>query len=532
MSRTERVAPWLAVLPIVVITAVPVLVVLASLAQPDRAVWSHLWQHVMPELIVNTLWLVLGSPSASTIGVTLAWITGACEFPARRFFSWALMLPLALPAYVTAFVWLGTFDATGALASWLRASTGMSLPPIRSRGGVILVMVLALYPYVYLTARAAFVSQGRSLLEAAQSMGMARWQVFWRVSLPMARPAIAVGMLLAVMETLADFGTVAVFNYDTFTTGIYKAWFALFSLPAAAQLASVLVIIVAIAALLEGRLRTRRDYSTSGRPAAAPGRIVLRGWHAGVAFAWASLVFGLAFVLPVSRVLVWAAEVWARDADQRYLGFAWHSLVLAGMGALLITTLALALAYAERVRPSAAMRASVRLSTLGYALPGTVLAVGVFVPLAWLDNRIIELFGLAAPLIGGTLAAMLLAYCARFLAVAFGPVNAGLIGISRSVDEAAQSLGVVGPRRLWRIHLPLLRSSVLAAAAIGFVELMKELPITLMTRPFGWETLVVRVFEMTSEGEWDRAALPAAAIVVVGLLPVMLLIRSTSHAEA
>jgi iron(III) transport system permease protein len=527
-------APWLAVLPIALITAVPVTVVVSALAHPDQAIWDHLWRYELPELLVNTAWLTLGvGAGVSLLGVSLAWLTAVCDWPGRRFFAWALLLPLALPAYVTAFVWLGWLDFTGVLPTWLRDECGlMWVPPVRSRGGVILVMTLALYPYVYLTARAAFQGQGQRLLEAAQSLGQSRWRAFWRVALPMARPGIVAGLLLALMETLADFGTVAVFNYNTFTTAIYKAWFSLFSLPAASQLASVLIFFVFVVALLEYMSRTGGSYAASGRAASAPRPIPLAGWRAGLALAWAALVFGLAFALPAAQVLAWAAASWTRDFDARYLDFASHSLLLSALGAALVVALALILGYAQRLRPTAGMRVAARLATLGYALPGAVLAVGIFIPVAWLDNQLIERLGLDGQVLGGTLAAMLLAYCARFLAVSHGPLEAGLARISRSVDEAAQSLGVVGARRLWRVHLPMLRVSLLTAAALTFVDIMKELPITLMTRPFGWDTLAVRVFEMTSEGEWERAALPAAAIVLVGLLPVFLLIRHADHARS
>jgi iron(III) transport system permease protein len=528
-----RLLPWLPVVPITLITVVPVLVVLSALADPNQEIWHHLWRFVLPEVLVNTLWLTLGVGLGVTLlGVSLAWLTAACHFPGRRFFTWALLLPLALPAYVTAFVWLGLFDITGPVAAWLRHEHGiLRLPPIRSRGGVILVMTLALYPYVYLTARAAFQGQGRRLMEAAQSLGLSRAQSFWRVALPMARPGIMAGLLLAIMETLADFGTVAVFNYNTFTTAIYKAWFSLFSLPAASQLASILIFFVFVVALLEYQLRANRGYAVSTRASTTPTRIHLKGWHAALATGWSALVFGLAFALPVWQILNWAMDAWARDFDARYLQFAWHSLLLSALGAALVGALALTLGYAQRLHPTPAMRVTARLATLGYALPGAVLAVGIFIPVAWLDNQLIDTFKLDGQVLGGTLVVMLLAYCARFLAVSFGPVEAGLGRISRSVDEAAQSLGVVGIRRLWRIHLPMLRVSALTAAALTFVDIMKELPITLMTRPFGWDTLAVRVFEMTSEGEWERAALPAAAIALVGLLPVIYLIRNTAHAK-
>ena len=529
-----RLAPWLTALPIACLTALPILVVASSLLDPEQEIWAHLWQYVLPEVLANTAWLLAGvSIGVTVLGVSLAWLTAACEFPGRRFFTWALLLPLALPAYVTAFVWLGLFDFSAPLPTWLRDTHGIvRLPPIRSGGGVMLVMTLALYPYVYLTARTAFQGQGRRLLEAAQSLGLSRVQAFRRVALPIAWPGIMAGLLLAMMETLADFGTVAVFNYNTFTTAIYKAWFSLFSLPAASQLASLLIFFVFTAALLEYALRARRQHAASARSTTAASRIRLSGWPAGLAVGWSTLVFALAFVLPVTQIGLWTWDVWAQDFDARYLEFAWHSLLLSGMAAGLVALLAIALAYAQRYAPGAAMQATARLATLGYALPGAVLAVGIFIPVAWMDNQLIERYGFEGQVLGGTLTVMLLAYCARFLAVGHGTVDAGLRGISRTLDEAAQSLGVVGGRRLWRVHLPMLRLPLLTAAALTFVDVMKELPITLMTRPFGWDTLAVRVFEMTSEGEWQRAALPAAAILLVGLFPVLFLIRKTDHAHA
>lgn len=529
---------WAATLPIAAITVIPVAVVAASLFYPDPEIFDHLWHYVLPELLANTFWLVLGVGAGVTLlGVSLAWLTAACEYPGRRFFSWALLLPLALPAYITAFVWLGLFDFTGVVPTWLRETWGMQWhPPVRSREGVILVMTLALYPYVYLTASAAFRGQGRRLMEAAQTLGVSRPRAFCRVALPIAYPGIMAGLLLAIMETLADFGTVAVFNYDTFTTAIYKTWFSLFSLQAASQLASFLVLLVFAAVLLESHLRARRSYAVPARGEAVISRIHLRSWAAWLALGWSALVFALAFVMPMLQLLVWAAETYAQDFDRRYLEFAWQSLLLSSLAAALVVGLAVLLGYAQRLHPTRAMRALARFATLGYAVPGAVLAVGIFIPVAWLDNRLIlllENFGVSGgQALSGTLLVMLLAYCARFLAVGFGPVESGLARISRSMDEVARSLGAPSGRRLLHVHLPMLRVSLLTAAALVFVDIMKELPITLMTRPFGWDTLAVRVFEMTSEGEWERAALPAVAIVLVGLLPVIFLIRNTEHAHS
>jgi iron(III) transport system permease protein len=528
----SRYISWIIASPIALLTLIPLVVVLSSFLNPQTEIWSHLANYVLPQLLVNTFWLLIGvAVGVTVVGVSLGWLTAVCEFPGWKIFRWALLLPMALPAYVMAFVWLGLFDITGTVPTWLRSVFGWQLSlPMRSRGGVILVMVLAFYPYVYLTARTAFQGQGRRLVEAAQSLGISPAKAFWRVALPLARPAIIAGLLLALMETLADFGTVSMFNYDTFTTAIYKSWFALFSLSAASQLAALLIIVVLIAALLESQMRANKHFAESARSQSKANRITLQGLNAWLATLWCALIFLLAFIVPIVPIAIWAVQSMGQDLDARYWSFAGHTLWLATSGTLLIVILAVLLGYAQRLESGLFMRLLSRIATLGYAVPGTVLAVGVFIPVAFLDNLWIDLNQWllqreTTQILQGSILVMLLGYCARFLAVSFAPVENGLQNISRSIDEAAQSLGISGIQRLRRIHIPMLRTSLLTAATLCFVDIMKELPITLMTRPFGWDTLAVRVFEMTSEGEWHRAALPALLIVLVGLLPVIFLNR-------
>jgi iron(III) transport system permease protein len=523
----------LAALLVSLITLVPLLVVLLSLFSPQPEIWDHLRDYVLPDLLVNTFWLAFGVACATGfLGVSLAWLTAVCEFPGRRFFSWALMLPLAIPAYVAAFVNIGLFDFTGPLQTALRVWFGSSgwFPPIRSRGGVILVMTLALYPYVYLLARNAFLTQGKRSLEVAQSLGLSRVAGFFKVALPMARPWIAAGIMLALMETLADFGTVAVFNYDTFTTAIYKAWFGLFSLPAASQLASILVLMVLLLALAEQAWRGDRRYHATGK--SNQSRYPLKPALAWAGSIYAGLILILAFALPLGQLLVWCVEVFAEDFDSRYPLFVLHSVMLSGMAALLVVCAALLLAYCLRLYQDWPTRFFVRLSTLGYAIPGTVLAIGVFIPIAWLDNELITLLQpwfSGGAILRGTLTVMLLAYVARFLAPGFNAIDSAMQRITRSQEEAARGMGLSGWRLFVRVHLPLLRGGIFSAAMLVFVDVMKEMPITLMTRPFGWDTLSVRIFEMTSEGQWERAALPAVALVIVGLIPVILLTRQAEY---
>jgi iron(III) transport system permease protein len=350
----------------------------------------------------------------------------------------------------------------------------------------------------------------------------------------MARPWIAAGIALVCMETLADFGAVSVFNYNTFTTAIYRAWFGMFSVSAALELAGVLLLFVLAAFVVERSSRAGAKFASSRDVTRAAARLSLGPAARWGAVGLAGLVFTLAFALPLLQLLVWAAAH-IHDLDSRYWGFIARSLVLAGSASIVIVAAGLMLAYLERRRASRTMRVLARLATMGYAVPGTVLAVGIAVPLVLLNNFLQGLlrswFGVSAPtlLLQGTLLAVLIAYLARFLSVGFNPVESGLQRVTRSIDEAAASLGVVGAGLVRKVHVPLLRTSLATAATLVFVDVMKEMPITLITRPPGWDTLAVRVWEMTSEGEWERAALPAVAIVLVGLVPAALLTRRGAH---
>ncbi len=511
---------------------IPVLVVSSAFIHPEAEVWRHLLDHVLADLLLNTLWLVLGVAAGTLLlGVSLGWLMAMYEFPGRRLLNWALLLPMAIPAYVLAFVFIGLLDFTGPLQSWLREVFGSSawFPRIRSTGGVILVMSLALYPYVYLLARNAFATQGKRALEAAQALGHSRRSGFFRVALPMARPWIVGGLMLALMETLADFGTVSVFNYDTFTTAIYKTWFGMFSLDAASQLASLLVVIVFGLLVLEQLSRSRMRYTQAGRHQET-GRRRLHGLTAWAACFYALAVVALAFIAPMLQLLMWAANVFEQDFDSRYFGFLQHSLLLAGFAALITAIAALLLSYAARRNRDLTTRAAVRIATIGYALPGPVLAVGVFVAIAWLDRTLLQLLQPvmqieAGMLLQGSLLIMLVAYMARFMAVGFNPVDSAMQRLPLSLDDVSRTLGVGSLTMLRRVHAPILRGGMVTALILVFVDVMKEMPITLMTRPFGWDTLAVRIFEMTSEGEWERAALPAVTLVLVGLLPIIFLSR-------
>jgi iron(III) transport system permease protein len=526
MASSRRLAPAL----VAIAVALPMIGVLLSVAQgtpgADAALWAHLREFVLARVVWNTAILVVGVVAvAMLLGTSLAWLTAACEFPGRAFFAWALLLPMAMPAYVLAFIAVATLDYAGAVPVALRGWLGADLwlPPIRSTGGVILVLALAGYPYVYLMARGAFLTHGARALEAAQSLGLGPWRGLFRVAIPLARPWLAAGAALVAMETLADFGAVSVFNFDTFTTAIYKAWFGLFSLDTALSLAMLLLLFVAVALAIERIARGRARFAAADSGARAAVRLELPGARGLLACVYASGVFALGFVLPALALLNWAVDVAPFDLDVRYFSYTLRTLGLAAIAAALCLALALALGYALRLRDDRVTRAAAAVATLGYAVPGAVLAVGIVGALAAIDAGWRSLAGGEGLWLQGTVLALLLGYVARFLVVAHGPVQGGLARIRPSLEEAARSLGSSTREIVTRLHLPLLSTGIGTALLLVFVDVMKEMPITLMTRPFGWDTLAVRVFEMTAEGEWQRAALPSLAIVVAGLLPVALL---------
>jgi iron(III) transport system permease protein len=505
---------------------IPILIVLFAWTQPVADIWSHMTDYVLPQVLKNTaILLLMVTVIAGSIGTTLAWITSMYRFPGQRFFSWALMLPLAMPAYVLAFVTVGIVDFSGPLQTGLR-DLGIStvIPSVRNVWGAGLILSLAFYPYVYLLARQAFLSQGRRAIEAGQMLGLSRSRVLFRLALPQALPWIIGGLLLATMETLADFGAVSVFNVDTFTTAIYKAWFGFFSLTTAAQLAALLIGVVFIVVLFEQYWQARRGNAvTQGSnrrlEASTPAKLTMT--------LLCTLIFSIAFLIPFLQLSYWTATNLRQDFDERYIDFVTNSLMIASMTTLLIALLAIIVAWIKRQYSDKTTKLMTTLANLGYVVPGTVLAVGVFIPIAWVDNQLIAIGVTSKQVLSGSVIVMLLALSTRFMTVSFQPIDRQLQRLTVNQEAAAKLLSD-SPLQRWRqVVLPILKPGMLTALLMGFVEVMKEMPITLMTRRQGWDTLAVRVFEMTSEGMWARAALPSLLIVLVGLIPVWILLRQS-----
>ncbi len=521
------------------IIAVPVLVIIASLAQPFSGTWQHLLDTVLADYVINSLLLMAGvGIGTGLLGVCAAWLTGMCDFPGRRFFGWALLLPMAMPAYIIAYTYTGLLDFTGPVQTALRTNLDLGygdywFPEIRSLGGAICMLSLVLYPYVYLLVRVAFVEQSTAVLEASRSLGRGPWQTLFNVALPMARPALAAGISLALMETLADYGTVDYFGVSVFTTGIFRTWYGLGELTTAAQLASFLLVFVFIVLALERSSRRRMRFH-QGYTRKHPGRIVLRGWRGASALLVSSTMLIAGFLLPAGQLVSWTARNWQGTVDSAFFHLVQNSFLLAALASACCLIVAVFLAYGKRLYPGKLQESAVRIAAIGYAVPGIVIAVGVLIPFAWLDNRIDafsrDTFGISTGLLlSGTLAALVFAYVVRFLSVSLQSVESGLTRITPGLDESARSLGLSAGQVLQRVHLPILRGSLLTALLLVFVDVLKELPATLILRPFNFNTLAVRTYELASDERLADAATPALAIVLIGLLPVILLTRSITR---
>ena len=542
--RTAQYSPLLIVGFIVaLLVGLPVASVgLNIFAGGTSTTWAHLVNTVLPEYILNSLWLCLGvGCGVGLLGVATAWLTAMHDFPGRRIFSWALVLPLAMPAYVMAYVYTDLLQFVGPVQTTLRETFGWAhddywFPDIRTLPGAMLMFVCVLYPYVYLLARSAFLERASGMLEAARTLGMGPWRAFFAVSLPLARPAIVAGVALALMETLADYGTVAYFAVNTFTTGIYRAWFSLGDRIAAAQLAAMLLGFVLFLLMAEKISRGRARYNnTTGRNRPMAGAR-LTGIRAALAFLACAVPLLLGFVLPAILLLKMALTEGDAQFGERFLVLSRNSFVLAGITAMIAVFLALIMAYGARLSKTTFANGLNRLVGLGYAVPGAVIAVGVLIPVTRLDNWLAgqwEIWFGHNPglLLTGGIAALIYAYLARFLGVALHTVETSLAKITPNMDDAARCLGLGQGETLRRVHAPMLRGSLLTAGLLVFVDVMKELPATLVMRPFNFDTLATQTYTLASDERLAEASTAALAIVAVGLLPLIALSRQISAAR-
>lgn len=540
-----HLTPWATlILPllITVIILLPIGYLVIEIFTPDSDLWEHIWETFLPTMLQNTLRLVLGVGVGSfLLGAGLAWLVTAYEFPLRRFFEHALLLPLAIPAYVMGFVFMGIFEYAGPVQTQWREWFGLEayFPNIRSGGGLILVMTLVLYPYVYILARAAFREQGASTFEAARVMGYSRLKTFWFLVLPLARPSLAAGTILAMMEALTDYGTVRFFNYPTLTEGVVRLWSGHFDRESATQLATLLLFIALGMIMLERALRGQARYYQQGGKGRTLNRKTLVGPPQWLAMLICLGVLGLAFLLPVGQLVSWAIQETQQPSvggwREVYGEYIYNSVRLAGIAAGLVMGLGLVVAHGVRANSITGRRwlprGITRLVSLGYAMPGAVIAVGVLTLVAPIDHQVTDwveqYLGRTerSLLFTGTTVSLLYAYVVRFISIGYSSVDSSLTKVTPSMEQAAQVMGASQWRILWRIYLPLISAGMSAGAILVFVDVMKEIPATLMLGPFGTNTLALWCYFLASESFWQAAAIPSLTILVVGLLPVGLLMR-------
>jgi iron(III) transport system permease protein len=518
--------------------ALPVLTIIVLAFMPTENVWPHLIATVLPGYVMRTLLLMAGVGLITfLVGTAVAWLVTMCRFPLRPLFVWASLLPLAMPGYIVAYAYVDFLSYAGPLQTWLRGVFGWTrpgdywFPEIRSLGGAIVVLSMVLYPYVFLTARASFIRQPATQLEVARALGRTPWGAFRTVALPLARPGIAVGVSLALMECLNDIGAAGFFGVQTLTLGVYTTWLSQGNLGGAAQISVVMLLFIFVLVWFERTARRKQSFVLPSQRPRQPDRIRLNGWQRVLAVIVCALPILIGFVVPALVLMSFAVSRLGDALSVTYLKAVYHSLMLAGLAAAIAVGLGLVLGYANRAIRSRLTGNIIRVASMGYAIPGTVLGIGVLIPLAGFDNALDALlrenFGVSTGLLlSGSIAAVIFAYVVRFLAVSFGAIESGLQKVTPNVAAAARTLGRGPISAFFEVHLPLLRPALVAAGLLVFVDCMKELPATLILRPFDFETLATSVFMLASLGELEQSALPALTIVAAGLLPVILLSRT------
>ena len=518
--------------------ALPVLTIIILAFMPTENVWPHLIATVLPGYVMRTLLLMAGVGLITfVVGTAVAWLVTMCSFPLRPLFVWASLLPLAMPGYIVAYAYVDFLSYAGPLQTSLRGLFGWTrpsdywFPEIRSLGGAIVVLSMVLYPYVFLTARASFLRQPATQLEVARALGRTPWGAFRNVALPLARPGIAVGVTLALMECLNDIGAAGFFGVQTLTLGVYTTWLSQGNLGGAAQISAVMLAFIFVLVWIERTARRKQSFVLPSQRPRQPDRIPLNGWQRVLAVIVCALPILIGFVVPALVLMNFAVSRLEDALSVTYLKAVYHSLMLAGLAAAFAVGLGLVLGYANRSMRSRVTSNIIRIASMGYAIPGTVLGIGVLIPLAGFDNALDsflrETFGISTGLLlSGTITAVVFAYVVRFLAVSFGAIESGLQKVTPNAAAAARTLGRGPISAFFEVHLPLLRPALVAAGLLVFVDCMKELPATLILRPFDFETLATTVFMLASLGELEQSALPALTIVAAGLLPVIILSRT------
>ncbi len=520
----------------------PILAIFITAVGETDDLFAHLMSTVLPTYTYNTILLVLGTMVLSlVIGIPSAWIMAMCRLPSEKILQWALVLPLAMPGYIVGYIFTDWFDFAGPVQVFLRDVSGWGpgeywFPDIRTLAGATFVLSLVLYPYVYLLGRAAFMEQNVSLLQSARLLKCSPWESFRRISLPLARPSIAVGLSLVAMETVGDFGTVSYFAVNTLTTAVYDTWLGYSSLTAAAKISAIMLVIVILLLSAERYSRRRQKLFQNQFSSREDFRYELQGWKKWLALTWCWGLVCIAFIFPLGQLLIYAYKYFAQSWTSEFREFALNSLYVSITAAIIGVAVALLVNFCQRVNPGRQSLAFMRLASMGYAVPGTVLAIGVMVPVLFMDHMVNDIakvmeWGRPGLIFSGSMFAIIFAMVVRFSAVAIGSIESSLGKISPSLDMASRTMGCNSNQMLWRVHFPLVRRGALIAGLLVFIESMKELNAALLLRPFNFETLATYVYNFASDEHLELAALPAVLLVLVGLIPLVLINRSLEHSH-
>lgn len=522
---------------VALLLALPILAIFTTAVGDSDEIFTHLMSTVMPTYVINTIILVVGTMLLSLLlGLPSAWFMSMCKIPSEKVLQWALVLPLAMPGYIVGYIFTDWFDFAGPVQVYLRelmnwGPTDYWFPDIRTLPGAIIVLSLVLYPYVYLLCRAAFIEQNISLLHSARLLKCSAWESFWRISLPLVRPSIAIGLSLVAMETLGDFGTVSYFAVNTLTTAVYDTWLGYSSLSAAAKVSAIMLVVVILLLSAERYSRRKQKLFQNQFNDSDNFRYELIGWKKWLAFSWCWGLVGVAFILPLGQLLIYSSQYFSQSWTPEFKAYALNSLYVSLIAAIIAVGIALLVNFCQRLSPGKLSLMFMRLSSMGYAVPGTVLAIGVMVPVLFLDHKINDIakameWGRPGLILSGSMFALIMAMVVRFSAVAIGSIESSLSKIPPSLDMAARTMGCSANKMLEKVHLPLVRRGALIAGLLVFIESMKELNAALLLRPFNFETLATYVYNFASDEHLELAAMPAVLLVLVGLVPLIIVNRS------
>ena len=518
---------------IILIVIVPILTVVSYVFYPSTYLWGHLANNLLVEYLVNTFVILISVGIISLIlGVSCAWLINMYTFPGKDIFKWLLVMPIAIPTYVSAYIYAGLVEPSGFLFDTIEHTLGMgkelySLVDLRNIYGVIFILSICLYPYVYLLTYSSFKEQSNCAIEVGKSLGLNRKELFIKISIPLARPGIIAGLSLVMMETLAEFGTMDYYGISTFTTGIYRTWFAFGDDTSALHLASILLTFVFLLIILEKYSRGRSKYEHTSQNSRFTQSSNMSPIKAVYAFLWCSLISMVGFIIPILQLFIWLMDTYSYLFDREFIDIILNTLIIATISSIIIVLISIYASYINRSSNSLYTKLSLKIFSIGYSIPGVVIAVGIIIPLAFLDNIQALIFGSPVIFLSGSFVALLIAYLVRFSTISFNAIESGLGKIKNNIDLTAKSFGFTNFMILKNIHIPMMKTTVITSLILVFVDIVKELPATLILLPFNFDTLAIHIYELASSEQLSFIASPALMLIIIGLIPVIILIKKT-----